>query len=80
LRLPLIGFDPEKELIVFTILPMQAHSLDHRFGRRLMLAGFVAIALRQTLPRAFQKAIAQTQAYFAALGDTRRFGHVAPVT
>jgi hypothetical protein len=76
----LIVFDPEKELIGFTIPPMPAHSLDHRFGRRLMLAGFVVIALRQTLPCAFQMAIAQTQAHFAALGDTRRFGQVAPVT
>jgi hypothetical protein len=80
LRLPLIVFDPEKDLIVFTIPPMPAHSLDHRYGHRLMLAGFVAIALRQTLPRAFQMAVAQTQAHFAALGDTRRFGQVAPVT
>jgi hypothetical protein len=80
LRLPLIVFDAEKELIVFTIPPMPAHSLDHRFGRRPMLAGFVAIVSRQTIPRAFQMAIAQTQAYFAALGDTRRFGQVAPVT
>jgi len=80
LRLPLIVFDAEKELIVFMVPPMPAHPLDHRFGRRPMLAGFVAIALRQTLPRAFQMAIAQTQAHFAALGDKRRFGQVAPVT
>jgi hypothetical protein len=70
----------KKELIVFTIPPMPARSLDYRFGRRLMLAGFVAIALSQTLPRAFQMAIAQTQSHFGALGDTRRFGQVAPVT
>jgi hypothetical protein len=79
LRLPLIVFDAEKEMIVFTIPPMPAHSLDHRFSRRPMLAGFVAITLRQTLPRVFQIAIAQTQAYFAALGDAWRFGQVAPV-
>jgi hypothetical protein len=80
LRLPLSVFDPEKELIVFTIPPMPVHSLDHRFGRRVTLAGFVAISLRRTLHRAFQMAIAQTQAHFAALGDKRRFGQVAPVT
>lgn len=80
MRLPLIVFDPEKELIVFTIPPMPAHSLDHPFGGRPMLAGIVAIALRQTQQRPFQVAIAQRQAHFAALGDTRRFGQVAPVT
>jgi hypothetical protein len=79
LRLPLIDFDPEKVLIVFTIPPMPAHLLDHRFGRRPMLAGSVAIALRRTQSRAFQMAITQTQAHFAALGHPRRFGKVAPV-
>jgi hypothetical protein len=80
LRLPLIVFDPEEELIVFTIPPMPAQLLDHRFGRRPMLAGFVAITLGQTLPRAFQMAIAETQAHIAARGDMGRFGQVAPVT
>jgi hypothetical protein len=56
----------------FPLLLVVAHPLDHRIGRRSMLAGLVALALRQMQPRPFQMAVTVVTSLIQAVSSHLR--------